>query len=103
MDAERIHRDAVIIDAVTALLDKREYVESYKAGGVTCVAPTVGGETDRPATALKEIGSWLHSIRSRKDLRLVQKACDIEAAKRGGQMAILFHFQGTGPFETELN
>lgn len=103
MDAERIHRDAVIIDAVTALLDKREYVESYKAGGVTCVAPTVAAETDTPATALKEIGNWLHTIRSRKDLKLVQKASDIEAAKRDGQMGILFHFQGTGPFETDLN
>ncbi|MER8421714.1 membrane dipeptidase, partial [Mesorhizobium sp. M1329] len=103
MDAERIHRDAVVIDAVAPLLEQKKYVESYKAGGVTCAAPTVNVGEGSPAAALKEIGSWLHSIRSRKDLRLVQKASDIEAAKRGGQMAILFHFQGTGPFETELN
>ncbi|MER8505119.1 dipeptidase [Mesorhizobium sp. M1142] len=103
MDAERIHRDAVIVDAVAPLLDKKRYVESYKVGGVTCAAPTVAGETDSPALALKAIGSWLHSIRSRKDLKLVQKASDIEAAKRDGQMGILFHFQGTGPFETDLN
>ncbi|MER9756223.1 dipeptidase [Mesorhizobium sp. M0166] len=103
MDAERIHRDAVIIDAVAPLLEQKKYVESYKAGGVTCAAPTVNAGEGSPAAALKEIGSWLHSIRSRKDLRLVEKASDIEAAKRDGQMGILFHFQGTGPFETELN
>ncbi|PBB22356.1 peptidase M19 [Mesorhizobium sp. WSM4307] len=103
MDAERIHRDAVIIDAVAPLLDKKQYVDSYKVGGATCVAPTVAGNTDTPATALKTIGSWLHFIRSRKDLKLVQKASDIEAAKRDGQIGILFHFQGTGPFETDLN
>ncbi|RWK69586.1 MAG: hypothetical protein EOR50_34790, partial [Mesorhizobium sp.] len=102
MDAERIHRDAVIVDAVSALPDEK-YVESYKAGGVTCFAPTVAGETDTPAVALKEIGRWLHAIRSRKDLKLVQKASDVEAAKRDGQIGILFHFQGTGPFETDLN
>ncbi|MER9795505.1 dipeptidase [Mesorhizobium sp. M0213] len=102
MDAEKLHRDAVIIDAVAPLLEKKKYVEAYKAGGVTCAAPTVG-ETDTPAAGLKTIGSWLHFIRSRKDLKLVQKASDIEAAKRNGQMGILFHFQGTGPFETDLN
>ncbi|MER9795453.1 dipeptidase [Mesorhizobium sp. M0213] len=103
MDAERIHRDAIIIDAVSALLENdKKYLESYKAGGVTCVAPTVGW-TDTPADALKEIGSWLHFLRSRKDLKLVRKASDIEAAKRDGQMGVLFHFQGTGPFETDLN
>ncbi|WP_095090771.1 dipeptidase [Mesorhizobium sophorae] len=103
MDAERIHRDAVIIDAVAPLLEQKKYVESYKAGGVTCVTPTVNVGEGSPAAALKEIGSWLYSIRSRKDLKLVEKASDIEAAKRDGQMGILFHFQGTGPFETELN
>ncbi|OAF06977.1 hypothetical protein AXW67_31210 [Bradyrhizobium neotropicale] len=42
-------------------------------------------------------------IRSRDDLKLVQKASDIEAAKRDGRIGILFHFQGTGPFGTDLD
>nr|WP_292598095.1 membrane dipeptidase [Mesorhizobium sp.] len=56
---------------------------------------TVNVGEGSPGAALKEIGTWLHSIRSRKDLRLVKKASDIEAAKYDGQVGILFHFQGT--------
>lgn len=103
MDAEKLHRDAVIVDAVAPLLDHKKYLESYKTGGVTCVAPTVAGGTDSAATALRTISGWLRYIRSRSDLKLVQKASDIETAKRDGQIGILFHFQGTGPFETDLD
>ncbi|WP_322884573.1 dipeptidase (plasmid) [Sinorhizobium medicae] len=103
MNTETIHRDAILIDAVAPLLQKQEHVDTYIAGGVTCVAPTVavGGETS--ATALGTIARWLHLIRSREDLTLVTAAEDIERAKREGRMGILFHFQGTGPFGTDLN
>ncbi|MDX8499042.1 dipeptidase [Mesorhizobium sp. VK4C] len=104
MEADRIHHDSIVIDAVAPLLDRKKYVESYKKGGVTCVAPTVsGGSSSSPAVALQEIASWLRFLRSRQDLKLVQKASDIEDAKRDGQMGILLHFQGTGPFGTDLN
>ncbi|MER9895789.1 dipeptidase [Mesorhizobium sp. M0119] len=104
MKTESIHRDAIIIDAVAPLLERKKYVESYKTGGVTCVAPTVsGGSSSSPAAALQLIGSWLRFIRSREDLKLVRKASDIEDVKRDGQMGILFHFQGTLPFGTDLD
>lgn len=59
MNTETIHRDAILIDAVAPLLQKLEHVDTYIAGGVTCVAPTVavGGETS--ATALGTIARWL--------------------------------------------
>ncbi|MCA1408620.1 dipeptidase [Ensifer sp. IC3342] len=103
MDAERIHREAIFIDAVAPLLDRKEYLDSYRRGGATCVAPTISSGTDSPEHALHGIGSWLRFIRSREDLKLVETASDIEAAKRDGQMGILFHFQGTGPFQTDLD
>ncbi|KAA3441957.1 peptidase M19 [Mesorhizobium sp. SARCC-RB16n] len=103
MDAETIHRDAVIIDAVAPLLDKKRYLDSYIAGGVTCVAPSVAGGMTTAAEVLKTIGGWMHVIKSRTDLQLVEKASDIEAAKRDGRTGIMFHFQGTGPFGTDLD
>ncbi|MER8779282.1 dipeptidase [Mesorhizobium sp. M0977] len=101
MEAERIHRDAIVIDAVAPLLNlgKKNYVDSYIAGGVTCAGPNVGGA--RNANTIKEIGGWLRLIRSREDLKLVQKASDIETAKRDGKIGILLRF--SEPFETDLN
>lgn len=103
LDAAAIHRDSIIIDAVAPLLDRKDYVDAYISGSATCVAPTIASGTDTPEFALKAIGGWLRFIRSRQDLRLVLKASDIEKAKRAGQMGILFHFQGTGPFKTDLD
>lgn len=101
MEAERIHRDAIVIDAVAPLLNlgKKNYVDSYIAGGVTCAGPNVGGA--RNANTMKEIGGWLRLIRSGEDLKLVQKASDIETAKRDGKLGILLRF--SEPFETDLN
>ncbi|MER9026572.1 dipeptidase [Mesorhizobium sp. M0815] len=103
MDVETIHRDAIVIDAVAPLLQKKSYIDSYIAGGVTCVAPTVNVGNGSPAAALKEIGGWLRFVSSRRDLKLVHKAVDVEAAKRDGQTGILLHFQGSGPFATDLD
>lgn len=103
LDAEALHGDAIFIDAVAPLLHKKQYVGSYVLGGVTCVAPTVGVGSESPSTALKTIGNWLRYIRTNPGVRLVEKARHVEDAKRDGKMGILFHFQGTGPFETDLD
>jgi len=101
VDAEKLHRDSIIIDAVAPLLGRKKYIDSYIAGGVTCVAP--GLDDDSPATVLKEVGRWSRFLRSRQDLRLVLKAADIEAAKRDGQIGIVHSFQGTQAFGTDLD
>src|SRR5262249_49673122 len=103
MDVEALHQDAIIIDAVAPLLQKKKYIDAYIAGGVTCVAPSVGISNEAPQSALATMGSWLKFIAGRKDLTLIRRAADIRAAKSEKKTGILFHFQGTGPIATDLD
>ncbi|NEV02569.1 dipeptidase [Bradyrhizobium uaiense] len=100
--AATIHKDAVIIDAVSPLIERYEYLDLYAKGGVTCVAPTVAA-LEGPAQALTKISAWLRLLDRRPDLVHVRTAADIERAKAAGKLGILFHFQGTGPIEQDLN
>jgi len=100
--AKEVHKQAIIIDATAPLLQQRRYVDLYIEGGVTCVAPTVGGKEFSGPT-LKHIGQWLRFIKNRPDLILVRTAADIERAKEEGKLGILFHFQGSLPFELDLD
>ncbi|OZI17294.1 hypothetical protein CAL19_14690 [Bordetella genomosp. 7] len=102
MSATEIHRGAVVIDGACPLLRKPAYLDWYREGGCTVVAPTVGlGLT--AAGALREIASWLRMIDSRDDLILVRTGDDVTRAKRLGKLGILMHFQGTQPIENDLN
>lgn len=102
MNIEHLHRDAIIIDAVAPLLQRHHYVDLYRAGGVTCVAPTLS-TTENAAKALEAVARWLGLIARRPDLLHVRTVDDILRAKSEGRLGILFHFQGTSPFEQDLD
>lgn len=101
-DAKQVHDEAIIIDAVSPLLQKYKYIDLVAKGGVTCVAPTVGGK-ETTEESVSKLGSWLHLLSERPDLVHVKTAADIERAKAEGKLGILFHFQGTQPFELNLD
>lgn len=88
----------MIVDAVSPLLEKPEYLHLYRDGGVTCVAPTIAAH-DSAMEAFRTISAWLKLIREREDLLLVATAQDLDVAHASGKLGILFHFQGTAPFE----
>jgi membrane dipeptidase len=96
-----VHSDAIVVDGACPLLRKSQYLDWYKKGGCTAVAPTVGLGLEAGG-ALKEIGGWLGLIKSREDLLLVRSGRDIDRAKREGKLGILMHFQGTQPIENDL-
>jgi len=99
-DAETLHRDAVVIDAVCPLLRQKKYVDWYYEGGVTVAAPTVASGEGAGAT-LREIARWKATIAADPRLVQVDSVAGIRAAKRDGKLGLLFHFQGTGPIEDE--
>lgn len=101
-DAKSLHESSIIIDAVCPLLRDQVHLDLYKRGGATAVAPTVGGSANAAGT-LRAIGNWTKRIRKGNDLTLIRSAGDIEAAKRNGQLGIIFHFQGTEPIEDDLD
>jgi membrane dipeptidase len=69
---------------------------------VTCVAPTVT-TGENPGEAVKALGRWLRLLSTRPDLLHVRSASDIRQAEAHGKLGILFHFQGTAPFEADFD
>ena len=103
IDFQALHKDAVVIDAVVPLTRAGlNYVDWYIEGGATAIAPTVGSWHDAPYT-IRYIAEWLRYIGSREDLVLVKTTQDIVTAKKEGKLGIIFHFQGTGAIEEDLN
>jgi len=101
-DAKTVHDTAIVIDAVCPLLWEPKYLELYRKGGATAVAPTVGG-MDNAETTMRSLGRWLKRIRENDDLALVSRAADIGAAKRDRKLGLMLHFQGTDPIEDDLD
>jgi membrane dipeptidase len=99
--ARDLHFSSIVVDAVCPLLRHFEYLDNYRAGGATAVAPTVG-DTEPARPTLDRIARWLSLIASREDLVLAKSTADIERAKRDGRTAVYFHFQGTDPIERNL-
>ncbi len=101
MNADLIHDDAIIIDAVSPLTADRKYIDWYRDGGVTLITPTVALVETADQT-IKALASWRAYVAARDDLVQVYSVSDIEEAKRSGKAGIMFHFQGTDPIEDNL-
>jgi membrane dipeptidase len=98
-----LHGESVVIDAVCPLvMDDPGYLDWYREGGVTALAPTVGG-WESARTTLNRLSAWQRLLRERNDLVLVRQARDIEFAKQSGRLGIYLHFQGTDPIENNLD
>ncbi|MEQ9811914.1 MAG: dipeptidase [Azospirillaceae bacterium] len=97
-----LHDRAIVIDAVCPLLRTPSTIDLYIEGGLTLVAPTIAS-VEGARYALGQIALWKGLIAA--DERLVQAhtAADIEAAKEAGKTAILMHFQGADPIESDLD
>ncbi|QRM33008.1 dipeptidase [Microvirga sp. VF16] len=100
--ATELHNSAIIIDAVCPLLDDRERIADYQAGGVTVIAPTVSS-LENAETTLRTIGAWHKLLRERDDLMLIRTAADIRRAKAAGKTGIIMHFQGPGAIEDSVD
>lgn len=101
--ARHVHAEAIIIDSTCPLLDDGTHLHLYQQGGLTAVAPTVGGMRGGSAETLLKLGYWHHLCRQRPDLRLIRSADDIRQAKAQGQLGLILHFQGTEPLDRSLD
>jgi membrane dipeptidase len=100
-DAQKLHDEAIVIDAVCPLLWEHRHIELYRRGGATAVAPTVGG-MENAETAMRKVGRWVRYVREGSNLTLIRSAADITEAKRNKRLGIILHFQGTDPLEDDL-
>ena len=100
--AIQLHRDALIVDAVCPMQYWRSHFQEWIDGGVTCCAVTVAFGGNSARDALHEISQTYKLIRDRDDLLLATDPADIALAKQSGRLAVVLHFQGTGPMEYDL-
>jgi membrane dipeptidase len=99
----KIHADSIVIDAVCPLvMDNPHYLEWYREGGLTAIAPTIGS-TESARAILSRFAAWHRLLQDRQDLLLVRNARDIELAKQTDRLGIYFHIQGTDPIESDLD
>jgi membrane dipeptidase len=101
-DYEALHRDSIVIDAVCPLARDRQYLDWYRQGGATAVAPTIASGQSASET-LRLLGDWLRFMREDDGVLHVKRAQDIERAKQTGTLGIIFHLQGTDPIENDVN
>jgi membrane dipeptidase len=104
--AERLHREAIVIDAACPLVTPREIrrrLPELQRGGVTCALSTVAS-IEGARTALAAIAAWYPALREYGDaLCLATSAAEIEAAKASQRIAVVLHFQGGTPLEYDAN
>ncbi len=99
-----LHGASIIIDATCPLASVKNYWQNWIQGGATAIAPTVNRPPELMRDSMRRVGEWLYILRQNQDkLILVSGADDIYRAKEENKMGIIFHFQGTTPFETDLN
>jgi membrane dipeptidase len=103
MDVAELHASAIIIDVTCPLAKDPKYVDWWREGGATAIAPTVTGMAGNARTGFTMIGGWHKYVRERDDAILVLKAADIERAKAEGKMGIILHCQGTAIIEDEID
>lgn len=105
--AETIHKNALIIDTACPMAVLDQFHDHFIKGGVTAVAATVGyGMADIGTFdfTMKNLGKWFDKFRDPdKNLVHVTSTADISRAKKEEKLGILFHFQGTTPFENDIN
>jgi len=105
-EAERIHQESILIDATCPIAVNDQIHKNYQQGGATAIAATVGygvpgmGSLD---FTMKNLGKWFEWIGDdSKNLLHVTSVDDIHRAKKEGKLGIIFHFQGTLPFEDDI-
>ena len=102
MDTERLHRDALIIDAAAPLLRNRRYTDHYIAGGVDVLVPTVC-TNENASQALATIAGWHAYIPGDDRLKLVSSVAEIIEAKKTGKAAVILHAQGADLLENKVD
>lgn len=106
-EAQKIYQESIVIDATCPLADLDQFHTSIQRGGTTAIAATVGTGIDFMGSldwTMKNLGKWFDWFRDEsKNLLHVTGVEDIYRAKRENKLGIIFHFQGSLPFEDDIN
>lgn len=102
LDAQDVHDSAVVIDGTCPGSWWRENFTDWIKGGVSACAVSVAS-TQSARETVGLLGGFYRLLSSRPELVLATRASGITEAKAQGKLAVIFHFQGTHPFEYDPN
>lgn len=86
-DPKTLHDDAIVIDMTCPLVLKAKYVDWYREGGATAIAPTIIGASGNARSGFAAIGGWQRCVRERDDTIIVSRAGDIRRAQAESKLA----------------
>ncbi|MGI6485869.1 MAG: dipeptidase [Tepidanaerobacteraceae bacterium] len=102
--AEKLHKDAIVIDATCPLASYGTYFKRWISGGITVIAPTVADPNDFIEATMHKLAVWFKTLRDHSDKLLhVTTVEDIFRAKKENKLGIIFAFQNTNHFNNDLN
>ncbi len=109
-EAARLHEGTHVWDMTMPwgqsrdLEKHRSTLERAAAHGYTLASLTVAGDWQGVTGAIQSIARERAYFLANPDrFVLVNHFADVAEARRDGKLAIVFHFQGTGPVEDDLN
>ena len=81
-----------------------ESLDRFKACGFNLVSATLAGDQHNAYEALQMVANHRRQILAYADrFVLVESCADIERAQAQDKLAIMFHFEGTRPFERDID
>ncbi|MFH1931585.1 MAG: membrane dipeptidase [Pseudomonadota bacterium] len=99
-DADRLHRDSIIIDGLNAsYFLEQKVLERLKNGGITAVNATIAAWHTLPET-ISLIADYHYLLDQHADLIMpVHRVEDIQTAKKTQRVGFIFGFQDTSPIQ----
>ncbi len=85
------------------LAKESRYLDWWREGGATAIAPTITGMTGDARSGFAMIGGWNRYVRERNDTVIVKRVSDITHAKKERKLGLILHCQGTAIIEDELD
>ena len=115
METVKLLRDAIVVDIHMDLLWdvahkhregrrnvlREDYLDSFRAGGVTCIVSSLYSDGPREEEflqqAMEQVAALYDELEGSSDFVQALSAQDILAAKKSGKIAIMLAFEGVEP------
>lgn len=98
----QFHENTCVIDLVSPLIAKEQYISSYSKGGVNIIGATLAVNDDCLKT-MCTISEWLVRFRRlSSEITHVLHIQDINRAIEQNKVGIIFHFQNSTPLDDKI-
>ncbi len=102
--AQRIHKEAIIIDMLQALFPPRDagYFKRAVESGISAIQCTIPHISDELPAAMAKTAQFMKLVEDSENAEFVTSAADIERCKKEGKLGIIAGMQDAIPYERDL-